>query len=214
MNRGALRPATVLALALVAVASAVAIRVAGSGRSDLQTAIECREAGFPSTAIDFASRAARWYLPIGGVSRPARELLKDLALQADATGRPDLALRAWQELRAAVRSTRWLVTPDADLLAEADRAIAKGLAAIDRLPDGRPGLDEAGHLQFLQRETMPRTAPATAAVLLFIAWVSVTALGAWRALTPEGRLKGRAALSWGLASAVLLAGWLIALSLA
>ena len=211
MTTGVLRPATVALLAVVAVASAIAVRVAVSGRSDLQTAIACQQADLPSTPVDFASRAARWYLPAGGVSRPARELLRDLAREADAAGHPELALRAWQELRGAVRSTRWIVTPDADLLDEADHAIAKGMAAIDRLPDGRPGLDEAGHLEFLQRDAMPHPGPATAAVLLFIAWVSVTAAGAWRSMTPEGRLKGRAALSWGLASAALLAGWLVAL---
>ena len=82
------------------------------------------------------------------------------------------------------------------------------------LPDGRPGLDEAGHLEFLRRDSMPRTLPAALASLLFLAWVAVTGVGAWRSLTPEGRLRGRAALSFGLASAALLGGWLLCLSLA
>ena len=214
MTRGVTRPATVIALAVVTVAAAITVRVAVSGQSDLRTAIACRDAGFPSTAVDFAARAARWYLPVGGASRPARELLKDLALAAASTEHPDLSLRAWQELRGAIRSTRWLMTPDPDLLDEADQAIAKGMAAIDRMPDGRPGMDETAHLEFLKRDSLPRTAPAAAAVLLFVAWIAITAVGAWRSVTPEGRLKGRVALGWGLASAASLGGWLIALFLA
>lgn len=214
MTIGAFRTATSLLAALLVVAAVVTVRVSVSGRADLRTAEACRDAGFPSTAVDFAARASRWYLPVGGVSRSARELLRTLAMEAQAAGRPELSLRAWQELRGAVRSTRWLTTPDADLLEESDAAIARGMAAIDRLPDGRPGLDAAGHLAFLRRETLPRTAPAAATVLLFIGWVAVTAAGAWRALTPEGRLNGRSAWGWGLASATLLAGWLVCLSLA
>jgi len=214
VKAGTSRAASAAALAVIAVAAVVAVRVAVSGRADLATAIACRDAALPSTAVDFASRASRWYLPVGGGSREARLLLADLARDASAAGDDALSLRAWQELRGSIRATRWLVTPDADLLEVADAAIAKGMAAIDRLPDGRPGLDEAGHLAFLKRDSMPRTAPAAAAVLLFVAWVSVTAAGAWRSLTPEGRLKGRSALSWGLGSAALLAGWLVALSLA
>ncbi len=214
MTAGFPRVFTVVSLATIVVTAVVATRVAVSGRDDLATAIACQQADLPATAIDFAARAARWYLPLAGVSRPARELLRDLAKEAGAVGNPGLELQAWQELRGAIRSTRWMITPDTDLLDEADASIARGLAAIDRLPDGRAGLDEAGHLAFLKRDSMPRNGPSAAAVILFVAWLSVTAAGAFRSVTPEGRLRGGAILFWGLGSLTLLAGWLIALSLA
>lgn len=213
MSPGALRAASLAVLATTVLGGAVAVRVAVSGAADLSVARECRQAGLPLTAVDYAARAARWYLPAGGASREGRLLLAELAGELAPTD-PDLSLRAWQELRGAVLGSRWLVTPDRDLLDLANGHIARGLAARDVLPDGRPGLDAAGHLAFLQRDDLPRPLPAFGASLLFVIWAAVTVAGAWRSVTPQGRLRGGPALRWGLGSLALLACWLVLLSVA
>lgn len=193
---------------------AVAVRVRTSGVADLQAARACREAGLLQTAVDMAGRAARWQLPIGGVSREARELLRDLAEEASTRGDPDLALRAWQGLRGSILGSRWLRVPDPDLLEEANRRIAQEMARRDRLPDGSPGLDEAGHLAYLLRDDLPRPWPAFLASWVFLAWVAVSLAGSFRAVTPAGALRAGPALRWGLGSLGLLLCWLVLLWLA
>jgi len=187
---------------------AVAVRVRTSGTADLKTARACRDAGLPGTAVDMAGRAARWQLPVGGASRKARELLLELGDEAGKRGDADLALRAWQGVRGSILGSRWLRTPDPDLLEAANRRIAGEMARRDRLPDGSPGLDEAGHLAFLARDDMPRPWPAFLASLAFLAWVGVSLVGSFRALTPEGALRPGPALRWGLGSLGLLLCWL------
>lgn len=214
MSPGALRAASVAVLATTVLGAAVATRVAVSGAADLAVARDCRQADLPLTAVDFAARAARWYLPVGGSSREGRLLLADLAAERAEAGDDDLSLRAWQELRGAILGSRWLLTPDRDLLDLANAHIARGMAARDVLPDGRKGLPEAGHLAFLQRDDLPRPLPAFGASLLFVIWAAVTVVGAWRSVTPEGRLVGGPALRWSLASLVLLASWLALLAVA
>jgi hypothetical protein len=214
VSPGSLRAASLAVLAATVFLATVVVRVAVSGSSDLAVAKDCRAADLPLTAVDFAARAARWYLPAGGSSREGRQLLADLAGELAAGGDADLSLRAWQELRGAILGSRWLVTPDRDLLDLANGRIAREMAARDVLPDGRRGLDEAGHLAFLQRDDLPRPLPAAGASLLFVAWVVVTVAGAWKSVTPEGRLRGGPALRWGGASLLLLACWLILLALA
>ncbi len=193
---------------------AVAVRVRTSGAGDLQAARACREAGLHRTAVDMAGRAARWQLPVGGASRKARELLRDLGDEALARGDADLALRAWQGLRGSILGSRWLRVPDPDLLEEANRRIAREMARRDRLPDGSPGLDEEGHLAFLARDDLPRPWPAFLASWAFLAWVAVSLAGAFRAVTPDGSLRPGPALRWGLGSAGLLLAWLVLLWLA
>ena len=210
------RPASTAALAVAAglvVALAVAARVLSSGYCDLDTARQCRSADLPWTAIDYYARAARWYLPVVGAHAEARQALAGMATEAQAAGLDDLALRGWRELSGAILGTRWLTTPDADLLDQANRGIARLMARQDAAL--RPGraLDEGGHLALLQRDASPNPGWAAAAVLLFVAWIGVTGAGAWRSVTPDGRLRGLAAVSWGSASLVLLAGWLVALGL-
>jgi hypothetical protein len=200
--------------ALVVAAGVVGLRVAASGRSDLATAESCRASGLDETALDYYARAARWYLPGAGVHRLARARLLEMAADAERAGHRDLALRAYREVRGAIRSTRWLVTPDEDLLATADGAIARLVAAQDRELRGEGALDEAGHRDLLARDASPSPWMSLAVVLLFLAWVGVLVRGAWRGVHPDGTVAWRVVGLHAAASAVLLVLWLVALRLA
>ena len=69
-------------------------------------------------------------------------------------------------------------------------------------------------MAYLIRNDLPRPIPAAGASFLFVLWVAATLAGAWRSVTPDGRLRGGPALRWGALSLVLLAGWLSLLALA
>lgn len=199
--------------ALVVVGVAVCARVMGSGSEDLSTARAAREAGLPATAVDYYGRAARWYLPIVGPHAPARREMAALCQEVEASGDQALALRCHREMRGAILATRWLVTPDSDLLEASNRAIAR-LVAQEKGPDGSPVLPEALHLEILHRDEAPNPWLSALAVLLFCGWIGMAGFGLWTSITPEGTVSWRRLGGYILVSLALAAAWLVALRLA
>lgn len=196
--------------ALVVVGVAICARVVVSGSEDLSTARGSREAGLPATAIEYYGRAARWYLPLVGLHGPARREMAALCREVEAAGDFVLALRCHREMRGAVLATRWLVTPDSDLLEDANQAIAR-LVARERGPDGLPVLPEATHLDLLHRDETPNPWLSALAVVLFCAWIGVAGWGLWSSVSPDGAVSWRRLGRSLLLSLVLAAAWLAVL---
>ncbi len=199
--------------AIVVVAVAVCARVVVSGSEDLAIARGAREAGLPGTAIEYYGRAARWYLPLVGPHASARREMREVCREVEGAGDVALALRCHREMRSAILATRWLITPDADLLDEANRAIAR-LGAREIGPDGRPVLPEREHLALLRRDESPNPWLSALAVLFFCAWVGVAGFGLWSSLTPEGAVSWRRLGRATLYALLLAAAWLAVLRLA
>ncbi len=199
--------------ALVLVGVAVCARVAVSGSEDLATARMAREAGLPATAVEYYGRAARWYLPLVGPHGPARREMAALCREVEGAGDPGLALRCHREMRGAILATRWLMTPDSDLLEDANQAIAR-LVARERGPDGRPVLPEALHLDLLHRDETPNPWLSALAVVLFCAWIGVAGWGLWSSVLPEGAVSWRRLGGFLLLSLGLAAAWLTVLRFA
>jgi len=200
-------------LPLAVVVAAVVVRVLWSGYSDIDTARQARDVGLEETAIDYYARAARWYLPVVGPGHEAMDELMALCKDIEAAGRDPVALRCAREARAAAMSTRWLITPHQDALDEANKGIAR-LVSREKGPDGLPVLPVDRHMELLNRDLTPDPWLSALAVILFLAWVGVTALGAWRSISRQGRVDWKRFGAYFAASAVLLALWLLVLRLA
>jgi hypothetical protein len=189
----------------------MSVRVIVSGRDDLATARSCVKAGLEETAIDYFSRSARWYMPFFTTSSDAIEGL--VLISEGATQRQDnkTALRALREARRAILSSRWILTPHKDQLTAINGQIAS-LMAVDSPPE-KFSADVSKFLAQLEKTSSPNPFLSLLATLLFVAWLVVTIGGSTRVITAEGRFVGGRSWLWIAGSLVLLASWLIMLSL-
>lgn len=195
---------------LIVLMISVGTRVLISGHTDLRIARQAQEANLPSTAVDYYSRAARWYFPVGGAHVEAREALVRIAEDAEARQDLDFAVRVWRELRSAILATRWLYTPSAEMLGLANRQIAQGVSKMS-VDQRDPLSDEKAHLVLLERTNMPSPIMAGLASILFVMWLVVTATGTWFSVSGEGKTRwSRFALTMAVSIACLV-GWLVVL---
>jgi hypothetical protein len=189
-----------------AVASA---RVLMDGEREIAASDAAFDANDLYGTIEHARRAASAYLP--GAPHVERGYARLLAVArgAEATGRPELAMLAYQAERAAVLESASAIQPFSDRLEEANRNLAR-LAAAKAAPEAeRP---ETAQRLFRQAQAEgARRAPwgALLAVGLFVAAFGVGWF-AWAALRRGGRiewLRGR----WGLFTFVVgVALWALA----
>ena len=200
-------------VAAAVVVAAAGTRVLWSGAEDLEVARQAREAGLVETAVEFYGRAARWYLPVVGYHGPARRELAAMCRDLESRGSFESALRCDRVLRGAILATRWLYTPDEDLLEESNRAIAR-LVAREVGPDGRPVLDEAEHLRLLARDESPNPWLSALAVLWFCGWLGTAGYGFYASVTPDGRVHWRRLGRWSALALLLAILWLVTLRLA
>lgn len=205
------RTAAVIAVAFASAVLAVCLRVIVSCQDDIETADAAIASSMEDTAIETYGRAARWYLPFSPCHARARRQLLQMGRMAEAQGRDDIALKAYRELRGAVLGTRWLITPDHDLLDEADIAIARLMHRQDLAQRGEAALSEEKHLELLRRDSSPNPWLSAIAVLLFFAWVVVLGSGAWRGILPDGTIRWKVVGLHSLATILLLFLWLLAL---
>ena len=152
----------------------VCARVVIAGEHEIAASTEALRQGDPVQATVRARRAAGWYAPGAPHVRVAYERLRALAQAAEQHRRFDLALLAWRAVRSSSTETRWLVTPHAADLEQADREIARLLS----MPVGERGTVgepdpalAAAELETLGREPGPR-------VPWMVALVAAFALGA------------------------------------
>jgi len=147
-------------------------------------------------AIQHARRAASAYAPGAPHVERGYQRLLAVARGAEATGRPELAMLAWQAERAAVLESASLWHPFSERLEEANRNLArlsasKSLSEVERA--------ETAQRLFKQAQSQSSERPPWGAFLaggLLLAALGVGWFAA-RALAPDGRiewLRGR----WGL----------------
>lgn len=185
------------------------IRVVVSGRNDLEIANGCMRAGVEETAIDYFSRAARWYMPFFTTSSDAIEGLIRISEGAGQRQDPETALRALREARSAILASRWILTPHRERLAEINRQIAI-LMAGDPASENHDS-SVAKYLGQLEKTSMPNPIISLFATLLFVCWLAVTIVGSTKVVTARGRFTGGKSWIWIAGSAVLLIGWLVML---
>jgi hypothetical protein len=152
-------------------------------------------------AIAHARRAASSYAPGAPHVERGYQRLLAVARGAEATGRPDLAMLAWQAERAAVLESASLWHPFSERLEEANRNLSrlsasKTLAEDERRETARRLFKEA---QSQSAERAPWGALLAGGLLL--AAVGLGWFAGW-ALAPDGRIEWRRG-RWGLLTFVL-----------
>ncbi len=152
-------------------------------------------------SIQHARRAASAYAPGAPHVRRGYERLLAIARGAEAAGKPQLAVLAWQAQRAAVLESASLMRPFPERLAEANRNLARLEASRGGAESTRP--ERAEHL-FKQAERRSAEKLPWGALLSLGLFAAAAGLGwfARSALGREGRIHWLAG-RWGLATFAL-----------
>jgi hypothetical protein len=211
-----------VAALLTVIVGLASTRVVISGEREIAASTEALRRGDPEEATVRARRAAGWYAPGAPHVRVAYERLRALAREAEQHRRFDLALLAWRGIRSAALETRWVVTPHAADLDQANHEIARLMAMPvgERGTVGEPDQQvAAAELEVLGRTPEPRVPWVIVLVAAF--GLGVAGLVMWARQMGEGAATATAATWWRAGSArartgallvaVALALWLLAL---
>jgi hypothetical protein len=207
-------PALRVALVVGVVLGALYARVITSGERELSASTEGLRAGDAHEATVRARRAAGYYAPGAPHVGVAYVRLMAIAAKAEGLGDRDLALLAWRAVRTAAIETRWLVTPHADDLDRANRAIARLSAGAPRPPGTRsepPAKIEREQLELLTRDETPRAPWVVLLVVAFVAWLGGAAAMVRRGVSATGHVAWRRALPGLVVAAAGVAAWLVAI---
>ena len=168
-------------------------------------------------AIVSYRHSVEWYAPLNPHSRAAVERL--LEIGADAARSEDehtTALQAYENLRAGILLTRWLVTPYADTVDEIEVHVAR-LRAIEASNGDHDLLDtETAHqLQLLRssRDRAPNAAWSLITTSAFVAWIALTWIAVRGARAENGRSRKTFRLRAIFASLAALSVWIVGLTL-
>ena len=171
----------------------------------------------PEAAIVSYRHSVEWYAPLNPHSRAAVERL--LEIGADAARSEDehtLALRAYENLRAGILLTRWLVTPYSDTIDEIEVHIAR-FRALEASTGDPSALDaESAHqLQLLRssRARAPNTAWSLISTGAFVAWIALTWIAVRGTRANNGRSRRAFRLRAIFASIAALGVWIVGLTL-
>ncbi|WP_437576384.1 hypothetical protein [Sorangium sp. So ce887] len=193
---------------------AASLRVVVAGEGEIAESTAALRAGDPHAAALHARRAAGWYAPGAPHVRVAYERLIALATAAEGLGQADTALFAWRAVRTAALETRWLTTPHAEDLEQANAAIARLSAAAPRPPGTRTEPATAiarEHMAALARDDAPRVGWVVALVAAFVAWVAGAIWVVRRAVTVTGQWVWPRAAPGLAVCAAGIAVWLLAI---
>jgi hypothetical protein len=210
--RAAARALEVLGFVILGL-GALSARVIAAGEEEIAASTAALIAGDPREATVRARRAAGWYAPGAPHVRVAYERLVALAVAAEKIGDVEASLFAWRAVRTAATETRWLTTPHAEDLAQANEAVARLSAGLPRPHGSRTdsaAAIEQRHLESLARDEAPR-APWVA---VLVGSLAIWAGGLWalgRSMRRAGRFAWRASGAAVIAVAVGAALWLLAL---
>lgn len=204
-----------LGLLIVVVALALLAPIVGrsisEGRRELQYADDAAAHGDIDLEVMHLGRAARWRVP-GTLHRAtALARLSSMAREYEVLGDTGLepALAARREIRRALISTRVVEVSHPELLADANRAIARLMARQEQLYGlevGHPAARVHHHLALLSAPTPGPSWLSLVAALGFPAWLAGIAAFARYAIADSGRLRARRA--WLLGPMVLGIGGL------
>lgn len=188
------------ASALVLFLGVATLRAVLDGEREIEASDAAFDANDLHGSIQHARRAASAYAPRASHVERGYERLLAIARGAEASGKADVALLAWQAQRAAVLESQSLLRPFPERLEEANRNLAR-LQAAKTAPES----DRADVAQRLFRKAQGREARAPWGVLLPAGLLVAAAGLAWFAavgVAADGRihwLRGR----WGLATVLL-----------
>jgi hypothetical protein len=171
-------------------------RALSDGERELRASDAAFDANDLHGAIEHARRAASAYVPGASHVHRGYERLLAVARGAEATGRPELAMLAYQAERAAVLESASLLQPFPERLEEANRNLAR-LAANQTSAEA----ERAETAQRLFKRAQAEGAGRSGWGALLAGGLFVSALGlAWfaaQALAPAGRVDWRRG-RWGL----------------
>jgi hypothetical protein len=176
-------------------------------RASLSAAEVLRTEDIAAATVSYR-HALEWYAPGNPYSRRAADALWEIAQSADDTpqGRAQ-ALLALDSLRTGILVTRHLLTPYGDRIEPVERRIAE-----------LRGADEAGvarqhALLVSSRERAPGTVWSLVTAVAFVLWIVFTLVGIQRVFGAEAAHRRRPLATFGAASAVCLATWIVGLQL-
>ena len=212
-RRVAARALVVIAL-LMGVFALLATRVLIEGERELRASEALVSVGELEQAVVRARRSAAWYLPGAPHVGAAYARLISIAQMAEGRGEPKTALLAWQAIRSAALSSRWVVVGHSAELMMANAQIAR-LAGKQRRPAASADMTDAELERDLElklaREEHPRAAWIAVLVCGFALITGGLAYVAARGLDPDGTLhRGRLGTGLCVAAAGALA-WALAL---
>lgn len=200
----------------VFILGSIFVKVYVSSMQEYRRAEEAYQAGDLDTALERYEHAVQWYTPHSPWVRQSVESLWRMGSDAEETGNVDRALAAYRALRGSLYAVRSFYTPYREWISRCDEKIATlsaGKIAQTQAGKERPFEDiRAESLRLLKKDHAPSVGWAILAEVGFFGWVG-SAIGLiFRAYRDAGRLKGRAALRWGLAIIVFYALWTLGLS--
>jgi hypothetical protein len=123
------RAIMVVVVCLLVVLGAAAVRARWAGGDALDRGDAAMKRGDVPAAIGHWERAARWYVPVVGVTGDALARLERVATEADRAGDSDTAFAAWQAVRSATLAIRGASAAFDDHRARADARLAVLLGA-------------------------------------------------------------------------------------
>lgn len=175
------------------------------GRAELSAAVALRD-GYREGAIAHARRAASWYLPFAPHVEGAYRELADLAMASEREGDRETALYAWRSIRAASKSTRWLIEPHLRERRRADAAIARlsseeRPSSVSERPVSARDLERL-HAGLLAKEEGPHPAWVLVLLLGLIGWGGGGGVLLSRGMTADGQLVREVAAKAGVAVVV------------
>jgi hypothetical protein len=181
---------------LVLFAGVATLRAVLDGEREIAASDAAFDANDLHGAIAHARRAASAYAPGAPHVERGYQRLLAVARGAEATGRPELAMLAWQAVRAAVLESASLWHPFSERLEEANRNLSR-LSASKALAEG----ERRETAQRLFREAQSQSAARAPWGASLAGGLLLAALGlgwfAARALAPDGRIEWRRG-RWGL----------------
>jgi hypothetical protein len=178
------------ASAVLLFAGVATLRAVLDGEREISASDAAFDANDLHGAIAHARRAASAYAPGAPHVERGYQRLLAVARGAEASGRPELAMLAWQAERAAVLESASLWHPFSERLDEANRNLSR-LSASKSLAEG----ERREIAQRLFKEAQSQNAQRAPWGALLAGGLLVAALGlAWfaaRALAPDGRIEWR-----------------------
>lgn len=182
--------------ALLLFASIATLRAVLDGEREIADSDAAFDENDLHASIQHARRAASAYVPGASHVRRGYERLVAIARGAEAAGKPEVAVLAWQAQRAAVLESASLIRPFPERLEEANRNLARLEVAKTGAETGRP--ERAGQLF---RQAQAQSAERIPWGALLSVGLLFSALGlVWfgrRALGPSGQIRWLAG-RWGL----------------
>ncbi len=188
------------------------VRTLVEGNRALEAGDAAQADGRMADAIASWEAAARWYGP--GLSHVDEAYARLTGLAAS---KPESALAAWGAVRSAALATGGLWQPHADDLAAANEQIAL-LSAKDPAGAGAAGATPSDRLAYYRQQLARPPRPTGLPVALFavgvLAWLGGIGWMIRRGIDDAGKVVRRPALGGAVVTALGIAAWAAALSIA